>query len=171
MMGVISFTLLLSISSCENAKTSIPKAEEYFPDFSLDDFNGKKFSLTEELKNNRAILLWFTNLCQGCQMKIPEMERIKNLYENRGVEVVAISVLGEDKNTVENIIQQNKVTLRFLFDPEGKVTELSNGKYYPGTCPLKNIFIIRKDKKILYADHYPGIEESEIKDSLERILK
>ncbi|HEY4716604.1 MAG TPA: peroxiredoxin family protein [bacterium] len=168
-MGTISLTLLLSYLSCKSGKTSIPEVGEHAPVFSLNDFSGEKFSLSRELKNNKAVLLWFTNLCKGCQRKIPEMEKIKNIYEKKGIEVVAISVLGEDRNTVENAIQQNKITLRFLYDPKGRVTELFSGKYYPGTCPLKNIFIIGKEGKILYANHYPGTEESEIMNTLEMI--
>ena len=165
MMGVIGLTFLLSYSSCESARTFVSDIGEYAPDFSLDDFNGKKFSLSEEL----PAILWFTNLCKGCQMKMPEMEKIKNIYDKKEIKVIAISVLGEDRNTVKNEIQKNKITLRFLYDPKGKVTKLFSGKYYPGTCPLKNIFVISKEGKILYADHYPGTEESEIMEVLEMI--
>lgn len=151
-------------------KSSIPDVGEKAPDFSLKDFNGRRFTLSTELKENKVILLWFTNLCKGCQVKLPELEKIKNLYEKKEIEVVAISVLGKDRATVENTIRDKKSTIRFLFDPKGNVTELFSGKYYPGTCPLKNIFLIGNDRKILYADHYPGTEESEIRNQLNKII-
>src|SRR3989338_4725491 len=85
------------------------------PDFSLLDFQGKKFTLSDELKNSKAILLWFTNLCKGCLEKIPEMEKMKNLYKERGIEFVAISVLGKDRKTVQDVISKKEVSFRFLF--------------------------------------------------------
>jgi len=161
---------LLAMGISWAVKSSIPNVGEKTPDFSLKDFNGREFTLSTELKENKATLLWFTNLCKGCQVKLPEMEKIRNLYNGKGIEVVAISVLGKDRKTVENTIRDKKLTLRFLFDPKGKVTEQFSGQYHPGTCPLQNIFLIGKDRKIAYADHYPGIEESEITDQLNKII-
>ncbi len=45
------------------------------PDFSLEDFKGKEFTLSNELKETKAIILWFTNLCKGCTRKIPYHRR------------------------------------------------------------------------------------------------
>ena len=57
------------------------------PDFSILDFQGKKFTLSDKLKNHKAILLWSTNLCKGCLEKIPNMERMNNLYNEKGIEI------------------------------------------------------------------------------------
>ena len=89
-----------------------------------------------------------------------------NLELSKGIEIAAVSQLGMDRETVENVIRKNKLTLKFLYDPKGKATELFSGKYFPGACPLQNIYIIQKDGKIAYASHYPGVEESEIKAQL-----
>ena len=140
------------------------------PNFSLLDFQGKKFILSDELENSKAILLWFTNLCKGCLEKIPEMEKMKNLYKEKGIEFVAISVLGKDRKTVQDVISKKEVSFRFLFDPEGEVTRLFSGKYVPGTCPLKNLFIVNKDRKILFEGRYPGIEEEEIEYVLNKVV-
>jgi peroxiredoxin len=97
------------------------------------------------------------------------MEGFKNHYQEKGIEIIAISQLGKDKKTVEDSIRKNKLTLRFLYDPQGKVTELFSGKYVPGVCPLQNIYIIQKDAKIAYRNRYPGVEESEIIEQLDKI--
>ena len=141
---------------------------ESAPNFSLNDFQGNKFTLSDELKNSEAVLLWFTNFCGGCTAKLPEMERIKNLYEKKAVKVVAVSVLGEDRKTVEDVIQKKAVTLKVLFDPQGIATQLFSGKQVTGTCPLENLFIINKSGKIIFASHYPGIQEDEIEHILNK---
>ena len=163
---VMFFLALFSGFEASSAEDSLVSAT----DFSLIDFNGKKFTLSDELKNSKAILLWFTNLCKGCLEKIPEMEKMKNLYKERGIEFVAISVLGKDRKTVQDVISKKEVSFRFLFDPEGEVTRLFSGKYVPGTCPLKNLFIVNKDRKILFEGRYPGIEEEEIEYVLNKVV-
>src|SRR3989338_4668370 len=162
---VMVFLVLFSGFEASSAEDSLVSAT----DFSLIDFHGKKFTLSDELKNSKAILLWFTNLCKGCLKKISEMEKMKDLYKEKGIEVVAISILGEDRKTVEEVIRRKALTFRFLFDPEGEVTRLFSGEYFPGTCSLKNLFIIDKNKKILFEGRYPGIEEEEIEYFLNRL--
>ncbi len=104
-----------------------------------------------------------------CKAKFPKMEELKNYYQGKGIEIIAISQLGEDKKTVEDSIRKNKLTLRFLYDSIGKVTELFSGKYVPGVCPIQNIYIIQKDAKIAYTNRYPGVEESAIIEQLDKI--
>ncbi len=52
---------------------ALPSVGEKAPDFSLQDFKGKEFTLSK-LEGKKAVLLWFTNLCGGCQSKFGEME-------------------------------------------------------------------------------------------------
>ena len=75
---------------------------------------------------------------------------------------MAVSVLGKDRGTVEDVIRKKRISFKFLYDPNGKVAELFSGKEYPGVCPLTNIFIIGKDGKIVYTGRYPGTDEAEI---------
>ena len=148
---------------------TLPEIGEAAPDFSLRDFKGKTFTLSE-LKGKKAVLLWFTNLCGGCQTRFGEIEKIKDLYEKKGAEIIAVSILGKDKRTAEEIIRKKKVTFRFLYDPEGIVTRTYSGKSAPRTCPLQNIFIISKSRKIIYAEHYPGGDEAEITSLLDKAI-
>lgn len=175
-----STILLLVVLGFLNAATALyaQKAENYSaprvggraPDFMLDDFNGKKFELSKLIKMTNVIL-WFTNLCEGCQSEIPTVLRLKREYEKKGVEVVAVSVLGTDRKTVEAVIKQNKVSFRFLYDPSGTATQRYSGKYIEGTCPLKNIFIIEKGGKIVYASHLPGVDPSVLEKEVNNITE
>ena len=165
---VLSFQVALR-SQEMNKSHPLPKVGDRAPDFSLPDFDGKPFTLSE-MKNNKAVLLWFTNLCKGCEGKLSEVEQFKNLFEKRGVEIAVVSQLGEDKKTVEDFIQKYKLSFRFLYDPDGKATERYSGKYVPDTCPLKNIYIISKEGKITYVSHLPGADESEIVEQLSKTI-
>ena len=131
------------------------------PDFSLKDFGGATFKLSD-LKGKKDLVLWFTNLCEGCQSEIPTVLQLAARYKQRGVEIVAVSLLGKDRKTVEAVMKQNNVSFRFLYDPDGSATRLYSGKYVEGTCPLKNIYIVGKDGKIALASHLPGIRMDDL---------
>lgn len=153
----------------QDARPPLPKTGDPAPDFSLQDFQDKRFMLSQ-LKNRKVVLLWFSNLCEGCLAKMGKMERIKRLFEKKPVEIVAVSVLVEDRETVSKVIQDNKLTFRFLYDPKGEAVELYGGRPIPNTCPMQNLFIIQLDGRIAYVGRYPGADEAKIADQLQRAV-
>ena len=140
------------------------------PDITLDDFNGKPFQLSEH-SQKKGVVLWFTNLCGGCQSQMSIVEKMKKRYVKKGIEIVAISQLGADRETVEKTIREKKLTFRFLYDPKGEATTQFCGKYVPGSCPLKNMYFIKADRTISSMHHYPGMEEKEFTQLLNDLLK
>lgn len=172
-LALLWLSLIVPVWSGQNQQDgniTLPEVGATAPDFTLKDFKGKDFTLSK-LKDKKTVLLWFTNLCGGCQSKFGEMGKIKNLYEKKGVEIVVVSILGKDRKTVEDIIRRKKAAFRFLYDPQGNVTKLFSGEAVPNTCPLQNIFIISKNGKIVYADHYPGVDEAGITTLLDKVTK
>ena len=153
-----------------NEKIAVPKMGDQAPDFTLQDFNGKKFTLSELMKK-KGVLLWLTNLCGGCQPEIPKLHRLRSQYETKDIEIAAVSVLGEDREAVEAVIRKNKVTFPFLYDPKGAVAELYSGKYVPATCPMTNIYLVRKGGTIVFASHLPGADEKELSNQLDKLTK
>lgn len=169
--------ILLGVLVAENIvyaqkaeKYSAPRVDDQSPDFSLKDFSGGSFTLSKLTKKGNVVL-WFTNLCEGCQSQIPTVLRLKAEYGKKGVDVVAVSVLGKDRKTVETVMKENKVSFRFLYDPMGVATQRYSGKYVEGTCPLKNIFVIEKGGKIVYASHLPGVTMDGLTNQLNKIMK
>jgi len=75
LVSVLSFAFPQNVSAQENDKAALPKVGDKAPDFSLQYFNGKPFTLSKIAKN-KAVLLWFTNLCSGCQSKLPFIEEL-----------------------------------------------------------------------------------------------
>lgn len=175
-IGII-LLILLGLLAAENTvyaqkteKYSAPRVGDQSRDFSLKDFSGGRFTLSK-LTRKENVVLWFTNLCEGCQSQIPAVLRVKDEYGKKGVEVVAVSVLGKEQKTVETVIKKNKISFRFLYDPTGTATKMYSGKYIEGTCPLQNIFVIEKGGKIVYASHLPGIQMNDLTNVLNKITK
>lgn len=99
------------------------------------------------------------------------MNKLKTLFEKKGIEIVGVSVLGKDRNKVQDVMKKKKISFRFLYDPVGSATQRFSGKYVEGTCPLKNIFIIEKCGLIIFAGHLPGVELEELSNMLNNITK
>ncbi|MFA5804553.1 MAG: redoxin domain-containing protein [Melioribacteraceae bacterium] len=170
MISAFSFTFPQNSVAQENDKVVIPKVGDRAPDFSLQYFDGKLFTLSEIAKN-KPVLLWFTNLCSSCQSKLPFIEELNKKFQNKEMEVLAVSQLGNDRKTVEDVIRTNNLSVRFLYDPSGEATTLYTGGYNPGTCPLTNIYLISKAGKITFATHYPGTSEKELTKQINKLME
>ena len=169
LVGAVLGFPLLSHAERETALTKKPPSVgDKAPDFTLKDFQGKRFALSD-LKGHEGAVLWFTNLCEGCRSKFTEMEKLKSKYGGKGIDVIAVSQLGKDRKTVDEAIRANHLSMRFLYDPTGEVTTRYSGSYVPGTCPLTNLYVIDEDGTIVYATHYPGVPEAEITGELEKL--
>lgn len=159
------FILPLILINCTSKVQEFKNA----PGFELSDLN-HRVAILSDYSGSKVVLLWFTNLCSGCEKNLPIL---KNLYQNfkkKGLEILAISVLGSDTETVEEVLKRSKVDFPFLIDPEGKVCELYSGKYIPETCPAVNLFLIDKQGRIRFESHFPGITDSELAEELNKIL-
>ncbi len=166
---IYSLTFFFTANQAPAQTPQIAKVGDVAPSFSLTDFQGKKFSYTKG-KSSKVRLFWFTNLCSGCQSVILDMEKIKNTYEKKGVEIVLVSQLGTDKATVEQAIKDKKLTLRFLYDPKGEATSLYSGRFTIGTCPMKSIYVIGKTGTIRFASHFPGTRTAELISQIDNAL-
>jgi peroxiredoxin len=155
----------------KNSSTkTFARVGEKAPDFTLQDFQGKKFTLSK-LTRNKSVLLWFTNLCEGCQSKIPDVLKIKADYEKKGLEVVAVSVLGEDRQFVEDAVKVKKISYRFLYDPKGDAIERFCGRYVQGTCPLKSMYVIKKGGVVTFATHLPGVPVETLRAEIDKAVQ
>ncbi|MFA5833932.1 MAG: redoxin domain-containing protein [Bacteroidota bacterium] len=170
LISVLKFTFSQNIIAPEHDKTVIPNVGVKAPDFSGHYFDGKPFTLSKIAKN-KPVLLWFTNLCSGCQSKLQFIEELNKKYQKKEMEVLAVSQLGSDQKTVEDIIRQNNLSVRFVYDPSGVATTLYTGGYNPGICPVKNIYLIDKSGKISFATHYPGVSEKELTKQINKLTK
>ncbi len=139
------------------------------PDFTLPSLNGTKATLSSY--SNKTVVLWFTNLCSGCQSVLPQVGDIGIRYADRGVSVIAISLLGDDTTTVRKIAKEYTVPFTFLIDPKASVYENYGGtEIPPGTCPVNPQFFVVNQGIITYATHFPGASRNEIRAEVEKAI-
>lgn len=78
LVGVVAYPVHAASSQKQSdEKSPMLKAGDRAPDFTLTDFNGGRFTLSK-LTKKKGVLLWFTNLCEGCQSKIPVVQKLKD---------------------------------------------------------------------------------------------
>ena len=118
---------------------------------------------------NKSVIIWFTNLCGGCQANMPTLEKMYKQYK-KSVEILAISQLGKDTVTVKKAVKELKITFPFLIDPDGKVCKLYSGEYVSNTCPLNNIYFIDKNGIIRDISHYPGLSKEELEGKIKILI-
>ncbi len=137
-------------------------------DFALVDSWGNEIKLSKFFPD-KAVVLWITNLCSGCQQGLLTLERLYGIHEEK-IEFLAIVQPNTDIEEVRKIRNASKVSFPFLMDYKGEVSKLYGGVEASGVCPLNNIFFIDSKGVIREISHYPGLEEKDLEKYLNLIL-
>jgi len=76
------------------------------PDFSLNDLNSKKVTLSS-FKNKKAVILSFwATWCPYCIKEIPKLKTLHTKFQNRGLEVLSVNIAANDP--IYRVIQYAK---------------------------------------------------------------
>jgi len=141
-----------------------------FPDILLPSLDGKEVKLSAY--KDRIVVLWFTNLCYGCQGALPAVEKALQDYGGKDVTFLAVSLLGGDTNAVRTVVRKYGASFPFLIDTTGDAYRLFGGaKVPPGVCPLSPQFFILNEGTVAYATHFPGTPDSDIRKRLDELIK
>lgn len=127
---------------------------DYFPDFALRDAAGRGYALSDD-PSSRMTVLWLTNLCEDCRSKVPLLEELRREAGDR-FRILAVSLLGDDATLPRQI--SARCGFPILLDPEDIVAHKLGLSHPPGTCPLHNLFILDKDRRVAYRRHLSALE-------------
>lgn len=129
--------------------------ERVAPAFELTGLDGREYHLRDFI-DSIPVIVWFTNLCEGCQANIPNLDSIYQTDIKPQAELLAISLLGDNQETVEAVFDTLKFGFPILFDPKGNTCKDYVGTYVPASCPITNLFVIDRNGIIRHETHYPG---------------
>jgi peroxiredoxin len=166
-VAVVVASVLLVAATSSHAEVIASSDPRMAPNFTLPSL--AQISL-EDFLASKAVVLWFTNLCGGCQAGMARLDELRETFGD-SVEVVAISVLGEDEKTVRDAIAKLDVGFPFLIDADGMVTKLYSGGYVPNSCPVNNIFFIDRKGTIVETSHYPGLPQDDLEEHVRKLLR
>ncbi|MBI4056564.1 MAG: redoxin domain-containing protein [Elusimicrobia bacterium] len=134
------------------------------PDFLLRDLSGTAYILSSYYRK-KSVILWMTNLCETCQERIGFLSRVCNEFGPR-VEVLAISILGNDRATPESILRKYGVKFPLLLDPGDWVGKVLGFEHPPGACPMHNLLILDISGRIILKHHLSAITDQKLLDVL-----
>lgn len=134
------------------------------PDFSLTDLDGRVHQL-HRLNRDKAVFLWMTNLCPGCQHNIPLVERLHREW-SRYLHVLVISVLGNDRATPHAVRSAHHSTFPILLDPNDWVGGVLGLFHAPGACPMHNLLLLNREGRITLRGHLSGLKEDRVMEAI-----
>jgi peroxiredoxin len=159
----ITLLLALLLAGCGNAAESPQSAQpttetgimtgQRAPDFTLNDLNGKTFTLSQ-LRNKKPVLLIFwATWCPACRQAIPYFSELHAQYGSRGLEVIALNIASNDPlPRVQRFQEENKMPYRILYDEKTEVSRLYAVFGIPTSLLIDQDGIIQFRGTILPAD-------------------
>jgi peroxiredoxin len=112
------------------AKIDANNARRERADFTLQDLDGKSWTL-KELRGSVVALNFWATWCPPCRKEMPDLDSLYKQFKDQGLVILAVSDEGADK--VKPFITQQKVTYPILLDPGRKVNELFEIEGIPKT--------------------------------------
>lgn len=137
------------------------------PDFTLSDFHGRKVNLYGHFPK-KAVLLWMTNLCETCEEKIPLLEEIYAKNRDR-LEILAVSILGEDRSVAERILKTHRMSFPLLLDPEDWTGKVLGFEHPQAACPMHNLLILDFSGRIHFKHHLSAVKKEKLLEALRSI--
>jgi len=93
------------IKTTVNAIEASAGAGAILPDFTLNDINGRSVSVMSEVSKHKfTIIDFWASWCPPCMAEMPHMVELYNLYKDKGLGIIGISLDKEEqswKNAVE----------------------------------------------------------------------
>ncbi|MGA7595011.1 MAG: TlpA disulfide reductase family protein [Gallionella sp.] len=114
------------------------------PEFTLEDIDGKKFSL-EEYRGKVVLLNFWATWCPPCRREMPSMERLHRNFKGKDFTVLAVNQM-EDSDQVFIFTGGLEVspTFTILFDKNSDVARAY------GVVGLPTTYLIDKNGKIRF---------------------
>lgn len=164
LISIISTLLFNSLyAGSDNSKV--------FNSFSLNDYNGKEFSLTD-FKESKAIVIMF--IATQCPVSNDYNERMAQIYadyKDKGVTFLGInSNKQENANEVKEHAEENDLDFIILKDPQNKIADIFEASFTP------EIYVLNPNFELLYHGRIDDsrkagkVEKQDLQNALNEIL-
>ena len=102
--------------------------------FTLPNLNRQPVSLSDHKGNIILINFWAT-WCRDCVQEMPELEKLFQEYQGKGLSIFAIALDREGQSAVETFLKKENLELTYpiLLDPEEKVARAYRLSWVPVT--------------------------------------
>ena len=142
--------------------------EQLLPEIILYDENKIKTNLSSYLKNSShglTIINFWATWCPPCIEELPSLNRLAIMFEEKGIDILAISMDRGDEKKLSNFLKQKGGDkLKFFQDKNWSAGKSLPIKGLPVTLIVKNK---KKETKIIYKHEGPLVWDSiEVKNNI-----
>lgn len=140
--GILLSWTLYACSRADGLAKNIPAQAA---DWTLETLDGSSITLSELLRDKKAVLVFWASWCAYCKQELLEAEKF--YVENKDtVDVVAVNLQDSDAKA-EKALEGKNISYPVALDKEGKVAGLYN------VVGLPTIVAVGSDSRILYYGH------------------
>ena len=139
------------------AQEQSPQVGRKAPDFTLERVNGTSASLSQVIKDKKAIVFFFATWCPHCREQLKAIAGRKADIDRLGVVIVLVNV-GESKDTAVKFLKERGITYDTFLDVNSFVSEVYQ------VAGIPTLVFIGADGKVRYVEY--GLP-----DNYEEILK
>jgi peroxiredoxin len=130
-------------------------------DFTLQDLEGKKISLSD-FKGKGVVLNFWATYCPPCEKEMPYLNNVYQEYKEKGIEILAVNAK-EPRILVSPFVEEKNISFSILLDRTGTTVD----KYQ--ILNLPTTFFIDEDGVIV--EKISGeLTETKIRSLVERIV-
>ncbi len=133
-----ALTIISNLTASGSEK--YPQAGGKAPDFSLLGLDGRVHQLSD-YKGKPVLINFWGTFCPPCKEEMPALQRQYEKWSKEGVVFLEVNV-DKNKITVQSFMEQYKLNLPVLLDPQEKVRKQYGVMDYPTT------FFIQADGSI-----------------------
>jgi peroxiredoxin len=155
-----------------HASSLIPaKDRKPAPEFALKDANGKLLKISD-LRGKVVLLDFWATWCMPCKLEMPWFMEMREKYQNRGFEVIGVSMDDKGWDVVKPFLLETKVTYPVVIGSDALADQYSklDASLTPGLDMLPSTFILDQQGRV--AAFYQGITgKQEFIDAAEALLR
>ncbi|HEY3329173.1 MAG TPA: TlpA disulfide reductase family protein [Capsulimonadaceae bacterium] len=85
------------------------------PDFAMKTPDGAPFSLADAVAKGPVVLDFWATYCGPCRLELPELDKIRQQYESKGVQFYAVNS-NDEPSVVQQYAAEMKLGLPMLID-------------------------------------------------------
>ena len=152
---IFSFIILFSqdsitkLSQKEVLKKVIEDIDKA-PDFILESIYDSTYTLSN-MEGQVVLVNFWATWCGPCRMEIPEFNELYEKYNEKGLEIVGISI-SDTKKQLENFVKSFDVDYPILYGSAKEMNTIM--REYGGVYAVPSSFLIGKNGSIIWS--FPG---------------
>ena len=160
---LVSILVTLLVCACGGREEQSEPASRAAPDFALKDLKGGICRLAD-LKGKVLILNFFATWCGPCRQEIPDLIRIYERFQDKGLEIIGVSLDQEGESVLRPFIKRYGISYPIVLGTREVVLDFGGVEGIPTT------FFIDHNGSI--TNYFVGLRPGYvIEESVRKLLK